>query len=67
MPTHLEIDAMEFENPKTIWLQPWCYDCEGDGKQFDTGRLWAGNDVWGACADCGREAVEYVIGKDKAS
>ena len=65
MPTHLEIDAMEFENPKTIWLQPWCYDCEGIGKQFDTGRLWAEDDPWGKCDDCGRKAVKYIIAKGK--
>ena len=37
----------------TVWL----------GLDYGEGRLWAEDDPWVECADCGREAVKYVIGK----
>lgn len=53
----------EYKNPKCIWLQPWCAECDAADQNFDTGRLWSEDDPWGKCQDCGRKAVKYVLPK----
>ena len=47
----------------TIWLQPWCAECERDS---DEPRLWCGDDVWGCCewwkrggGDCHCKSIRY--------
>lgn len=51
----------DWQEHKTIWLQPWCRDCEHHDKQSDTGRLWCQDDVWGKCDECGRPSVKFSI------
>jgi formate dehydrogenase maturation protein FdhE len=47
---------------QTIWLQPWCEDC--DNNSYDD-RQWSENDNWGQCPDCGAMPVKYVIAPDQ--
>jgi hypothetical protein len=51
-------------DPKTIWLQPWCADCEGSYRS-DEGRLWCEEDTWGQCFDCGVMPVKYILAPDQ--
>jgi hypothetical protein len=45
--------------PKTIWLQPWC---EGCAKSCASdGRQWCEDEVWGQCEDCDEKPVKYVL------
>ena len=48
----------DYTEPKTIWLEPSCPDCK-----TAEGRLWCEENVWDACAECGREAVQYLRAK----
>ena len=44
--------------PKAIWLQPWCVNCDN---HIGEGRQWREDDVWGKCEDCGKMPVKYVL------
>ena len=51
-------------DPKEIWLQPWCDECEN---AYNTeGRQWCKDNVWGECdaIDCGEKSVRYVLAGD---
>lgn len=48
-------------DPKEIWLQPWCDECERHARYPDAGRLWAPDDPWTKCDDCDRKPVRYVL------
>lgn len=50
----------EYKEHKTIWLQPWCRDCERNDFS-DHGRLWCQDEVWGECDDCGAKPIKYVL------
>ena len=51
----------EWEDPKVIWLQPWCEGCQRHSGY--EGRNWCDHDVWGKCDECGRKAVRYETRK----
>jgi len=53
------------DNPKEIWLQPWCAECDRNSRQPDTGRLWCQDDVWTKCENCDRRSVRYVLAEDQ--
>ncbi len=50
-------------DPKEIYLQPWCADCERASVKSgsDVGRCWAEDDPWTKCDECDRPAVRYVL------
>jgi hypothetical protein len=41
-----------------IWLEPGCVDEAGED------RHWCQDDAWGACEECGRKPVKYVIASE---
>ena len=46
---------------QTIWLQPWCYECEMSSiKNGGEGRLWCQDNPWDDCP-CGATPVLYRI------
>ena len=51
-------------NPKVIYLQPFCPDCYEEGKEYfdHDGRQWCEDDVWAEaiCEDCGKEMMVPV-------
>ena len=55
----------DYQPPRAIWLQPWCNDCDASGERYDMCGMWAEDDPWGECDDCGRKAVKYVISEDE--
>lgn len=46
---------------KTIWLQPWCAECD---KNSGDGRQWCEDDIWEQCSECDERSVKYVIAVD---
>jgi len=46
---------------KTIWLEPWCLDCERSRDDL----TWCEDDVWGKCAQCGQPPIKYVLADDQ--
>lgn len=54
-------DATDHE---VIWLQPWCDGCQ-QNCYSDEGRTWCTDDAYGACGECGRLPVKYVIAPDQ--
>jgi hypothetical protein len=51
---------------ETIWLQPWCGECELRAWDIETGRQWCQDNPWEDC-ECGAKPVKYVLAeKDKA-
>ena len=56
----IEKELEQSEGPNTIWLQPWCEDCEKSSYSPENGRLWCQDDVWGKCEDCDRKSVRYA-------
>ncbi len=54
-------------DPRTIYLQPWCDECERLSRGGDDGRTWCDHDAWGKCSDCGAKAVRYTTRKKEAS
>ena len=59
------------DDPKEIWLQPWCDECERTGIHDSVGpsegRQWCQDDVWGKCdaIDCDQKSVRYVLPRAK--
>lgn len=52
--------ADNYQDPKEIYLQPWCARCEEtDGEQ-----LWCEDDPWGCCEICGKPSVKYVLERE---
>lgn len=52
------------DDPKEIWLQPWCDECASE--PHGDGRLWCQDDAWGKCEDgCGAPAVKYVLATER--
>ena len=50
-----------WSNPRVVWLQPWCQECE-TMRQYSDGRLWCENsNPWPPCEECGKRAVKYTI------
>ena len=51
-------------DPKEIWLQPWCDECERTSGE--PGRLWCDEDVWGRCEaiDCDKPSVLFMPAGD---
>lgn len=47
-------------DPKDIWLQPWCKNCESF-RHFDDGRQWCEHDVWVKCDECGAPSIKYRL------
>ena len=45
---------------QTIWLQPWCDECQRRGVD----RTWCQDAVYDPC-DCGAMPVKYVIAADQ--
>jgi hypothetical protein len=50
----------KFEEPKVIWLEPWCDECATNDCS-DYGRQWCEVNVWEPCEECGAESVKYVL------
>lgn len=48
----------EEQKHATIWLQPWCDQCESMAGE---GRMWCQDEVWGDCEECGRHPVKYDL------
>jgi hypothetical protein len=48
---------------ETIWLQPWCGECQLKSWDSDSGRQWCEDDVWEPCEECGAKPVKYVLAK----
>lgn len=46
------------DQPKRIYLQPWCEGCE---KHNWEGRQWCEDDPWGPCDECGAQATVYEL------
>jgi len=57
-------DAPRYMSHQTIWLQPWCAECERVGRQPETGRTWCQDSVYDQC-DCGAMPVKYVLAPDQ--
>ncbi len=49
---------------QTIWLQPWCEQCERAAHSVESGRTWCQDPVYDQC-DCGAMPVKYVIAPDQ--
>jgi hypothetical protein len=46
---------------ETIWLQPWCDDCE-----MHEDRTWCQDNVWeDGCETCGAKPVEYKLASSR--
>ena len=60
--TEIQIEGDKDVEPlQVIWLQPWCEGC----KTWADERTWCQDDAWGACDECGRLPVKYVIAPDQ--
>jgi hypothetical protein len=46
----------------TIWLQPWCAECDRSSYE---GRQWCEDNVWDKCDNCDALPVKYVIAPDQ--
>jgi len=51
----------DYQDPKIIWLQPWCDMCELHGYE---GRQWC-DDVFDKCEGCSKMPVKYIIAPDQ--
>jgi hypothetical protein len=51
---------MSHEDPKVIWLQPWCEGCDTHAYRGE-GRQWCEDDAWGQCDECDQKSVKYVL------
>jgi len=49
--------------PKEIWLQPWCSDCEAEYLDGDENRFWSEANH-GDCEVCGAKPSHYVLTKE---
>jgi rubrerythrin len=49
---------------RTIWLEPWCDECERSFRSKD-GRIWCEDNPWQQCPTCGAMPVKYVIAEDQ--
>jgi hypothetical protein len=45
---------------ETIWLQPWCDNCDRNVCNGGDGRMWCQDNVWDPC-ECGAKPVRYII------
>ena len=55
---------MKMINPKEIWLQPWCDECEHIWRVSGVMRHWsAKSDEFRQCGkfNCGAKPVKYVL------
>lgn len=53
------------KDPKIIWLEPSCDECENARNRYDDGRTWCQDNVYDPCEYCGRQATKYVIAPDQ--
>jgi len=52
-----------YQDPKTIWLQPWCGQCD---LHVYEGREWCEDGgVFDKCEGCGKQPVKYIIAPDQ--
>jgi hypothetical protein len=45
---------------QTIWLQPWCDNCDRNVVNGGEGRMWCQDKVWDDC-ECGAKPVRYNV------
>jgi len=53
--------TMTYQDPETIWLQPWCEKCQKESWGANEGRQWCEDKVWDQCDLCERKPVRYII------
>ena len=54
----------DYQDPKVIWLQPWCDACE---LHVYEGRQWGQDNVWDKCdsESCKQMPVKYILAPDQ--
>lgn len=52
----------KFAYPKTIWLAPWCAECDAGSREDWT---WCQDKIYELCEHCGKPARKYVLATER--